>query len=619
MIDFLLEKQDSHFQFPELILGPFSRINLFVGANNSGKSRFSRALISNELSYLTVTTDEPFKYAAKQFRSEIIELFKIRRPVLGDYREILATFDKYELSSDTLPLNSHIRKFFHFFALLTKNDFFDAQPLTETVVISTGFGTNQKDQLLTQPNYDLEKKICDLAKKTLQPYFINPTAQKQQAIYFPVLRGLRTFSDNEANPLGDLFKEKTIADYFKSLPANNPEIYTGLSIYDDVQKLLLGNLDDREAIADTEKFLSSHFFEGQKIALIPKLSDKTLHIKISNEKEQPIHFLGDGLQTLILLILPLLKNKSSEKLIFIEEPELFLHPGMQRKLLQTLQAFENFQFFITTHSNHLLDIALEKEDLSIFTFKKSLPEGDDIEKLPIVQVEKVYGSDDSPLNLLEVQKSSVFLSNCTIWVEGITDRLYLQRYLDIIKKVNNVSEKFREDVHYSFVEYGGNNITHFNFNKDISTSEQININKICGKSFLIVDNDGGKKAKRHQQLQECLKDNFYILQCNEIENLLTPEILKNVIAEYEKVTVDDINSKLKITYKNYRNKKLGTYIDQNLKERSRQTYADSSGTITGKVLFSKKALNYINTLDDMSEEARQIAENLLEFIKKNNL
>ena len=98
-------------------------------------------------------------------------------------------------------------------------------------------------------------------------------------------------------------------------------------------------------------------------------------------------------------------------------------------------------------------------------------------------------------NYLGVQNSSVFLSNCTIWVEGITDRHYVKHFLDLHKKENKDDPDicdFNEDYHYSFVEYGGNNITHWSFLDKEETP--INVEKLCGRLFLLADKIREKKT-----------------------------------------------------------------------------------------------------------------------------
>ena len=95
-----------------------------------------------------------------------------------------------------------------------------------------------------------------------------------------------------------------------------------------------------------------------------------------------------------------------------------------------------------------------------------------------------------------------------------------------------VGSKLLEDKHYSFVEYAGSNITHWSFLDE--EEKPINVDRLCAKSMLIADGDDakGKKAVRHSQLGELLGDRFIKLECRELENLVTPEILNQIIAEY---------------------------------------------------------------------------------------
>jgi AAA15 family ATPase/GTPase len=108
-----------------------------------------------------------------------------------------------------------------------------------------------------------------------------------------------------------------------------------------VKDLLLGNLQEREIVYEFQKFLGIEFFNNQEIALIPSKNSDVLKVKIGNEKEQEIYNLGDGIQSIIILTFPLFLNKNKYMLVFLEEPELFLHPGLQRKLLETFKEFRN--------------------------------------------------------------------------------------------------------------------------------------------------------------------------------------------------------------------------------------------------------------------------------------
>ncbi|MGB3780877.1 MAG: AAA family ATPase, partial [Tunicatimonas sp.] len=350
-----------------------------------------------------------------------------------------------------------------------------------------------------------------------------------------------------------------------------------------------------------------------------------LYIGIGGGEEYPIYNLGDGIQSVVILTYPLFFNQGQELLFFIEEPEHGLHPSMQRIFLETLmrEEFSSFQYFLTTHSNHLLDITLDIEHISIYTFRKDINRTDDAHFL----IENVDNEHINTLELIGVRNSSVFLSNCTIWVEGITDRIYIRKYLDVYQKDEKV--KFKEDLHYSFVEYAGGNITHWSFLEDADADHpNIEVERLCGKLFLITDKDGAglkkdgapnpnrsKKQQRHEKLKRNLDDRYHRLDCREIENTLSPEVLKKVIQDYEKDNATLDFEKLK--YESYKNEYLGSFIERNVDSASR-SYKSESGTIKDKVNFAKKAVTHIESVKDLSKEARDLTEKLYNFIEGNN-
>ncbi|PGE73512.1 hypothetical protein, partial [Bacillus toyonensis] len=188
------------------------------------------------------------------------------------------------------------------------------------------------------------------------------------------------------------------------------------------------------------------------------------------------------------------------------------------------------------------------------------------------------------------------------------------------------------DIHYSFVEYSGGNITHWSFLDDDETETNeghtsMNAEKICSTLFLITDKDGDDKRPRQEKLEKFLGDRYYCLECKEIENILSEDILREVIAEYENGTSKTEKSPLEhlsnkdFTQKDYKNKSLGTYIDSLFSEEARKrrgSYAAKSGTIVNKLDFCKRSINHISTYDQLSEEAQKLSQVLYDFIKMNN-
>lgn len=126
-----------------------------------------------------------------------------------------------------------------------------------------------------------------------------------------------------------------------------------------------------------------------------------------------------------------------------------MHPSIQRILIDTLAKFPNLQVFLTTHSNHFLDLSYDYPDeIAIFSFEK------------INETEfsvKNITENSIIIDLLGVRNSSVFLANCVIWTEGVTDRMLIRKLLELTKF------NFKEDFHYAFAEYGGNNLDNFEY------------------------------------------------------------------------------------------------------------------------------------------------------------
>lgn len=590
-------------------LSNLSKINIFLGSNNSGKSNLMRKIIKVK----------KLKFSPANF--DLKKINELQEEILGS---ILKIFKKYSLD-DYDNIQYFINKFEDFIFITENEDFVEQyefllnqlKNLNGSPLISTNV-----HYVMGAPFKDINEKFNDIGNRYLEEiitFFKDiPHKYNFKRIYIPTLRGLRSLSENS-----DWYKTRTIKDYFSE--EESDIVFTGLDLYQELQNLLLGSLKDREKVVEYQKFLGETFFNGELITLIPSIGSDVVTVKIGEEKELKIHELGDGIQSIIIQTFPLFAHMNENMLIFIEEPELYLHPGLQRKLLETFMRdeFSGFQFFLTTHSNHLLDVTLDLEQISIYSFKKELEASESREKKALFTVENVSNEENDLLDMLGVQNSSVYLSNCTIWVEGITDRYYVRRYLKLYQDHLNILEKdrLREDYHYSFVEYSGNNITHWSFLDDSNDEDfsAMNVERLCSKLFLIADKDSDKKLPRQQQLKENLGDRFYCLDGKEIENLLKEDILKKVISEYEGKDVNELEFDQNFTRKTYKNNYLGAFIDKHLKNKSRRSnYGSSSGTIKDKVSFCKKALNYIKTYDDLSDEAKILAEQVYTFIYSKN-
>lgn len=622
-------KYINELDFPKRVSN-FSKINLFVGEINSGKSKFMRNLFSvKEFEY-------HLKYPRKENIYQLIEELKNEISMkcgdleIIDYGYFIEKIDSFEyeysndFSNNVVPLKD-----------LLKN----LKAIKETTRFHVGYAGTDTGRPYPKNFYNEINPFLQLIGEKYYKRLDKMMKQNSRdflKIYIPTLRGLRPLGDNNKE-IQDYYFIRTVKDYFDSKYSKFNEksgfqIFTGLNMYKEVKNLLLGDHEEREKIKQYENFLSENFFNDKQVTLIPHKNEDVLVVKIGNERERPIYSLGDGLQEIIIMTFQAFNHRGNNCLFFIEEPEIHLHPGLLRKLIKVFNSFEDCQFFLTTHSNHLLDLSLELEtaDMSIYKFNKAFDdenEGKQIE--PNFEIENVANGTFSILDELGVQNTSVYLANCTIWVEGATDRYYLRHYLNLyMDYLKNYEPDFyvalKEDIHYTFIDYGGNNITHWSFLDNDDDDEQINtvfkninVDSICKKVLIITDRDSEAKRERHEKLKENLGvDNYYCLEVKEIENLISVKTLKKVIEEYEKGKVSYARE---FTENDYKDKSLGEFIKSILCESNRKgSYAEKSGTVTRKSDFCSKAIKFTKDKEDLSDDALKITKKVYDFIKKQN-
>jgi hypothetical protein len=245
-----------------------------------------------------------------------------------------------------------------------------------------------------------------------------------------------------------------------------------------------------------------------------------------------------------------------------------MHPSLQRTFLKVLKHYhrvKGHQFFVTTHSNHLLDLADDPDLVSIISFAAA---GGDQEAVPVAsssplfRIRSVGERDRQVLAQLGVRPSATFLSNATIWVEGVSDASYLRAYMEAFvhylevrgggdwKDAVRLLRQYREDQHYAFVEYNGANLEHFGFgeSEDPLTCDQVagaapasssarpttDVTRLCAEAIVIADGDIAGKGTRLERFRQQLGDRLIVLPGKEIENLIPESLLRCQVQEDHK-------------------------------------------------------------------------------------
>lgn len=585
-------------------IGKLGKVNILVGENNAGKSRFIRNLIKkdSECRIFDGTLDETAKNSIEN-----------------------------QLKSIVVRIKEKNSKFHN--ALIKKLD------ETENIVEKTFIIYNMCSNEININDYS---NIINKLKNIITSGYFNSTKICTSNFYYiPILRGMENFEiyfgskeklENIQMTIKDMDELNGYINKAKKIYSNKlqaiynisfSKIFTAEELYDEVVDILLGEEQQRENFHKFEKFIDDNFYNSEGFSINPNRNKNCLMVKIRKEKEYEIYNLGDGIKQLISLLYQIYMHKDEKYIFFIEEPEINLHPGFQRKFMEILlqDEFNKHIYFINTHSNHIIDIINESKNVQLYKFRKKQ------NKKEIINVNNDYLT---ILNELGIRSSSIFLSNCTIWVEGISDRIYIKKYLELYFKKQKIENIYKENIHYSFVEYGGINLPHWNFDASNDNLSDINVRWLSHNVFLIVDNDDTasnptfKKHKRKEDLKNILKDNFFELKSREIENLIPIDILEKTLKKDNKI---DSLERIKYNTEQWKNRykqdlisnpktHMGTFIDSTYKLVKK--YSNTSGTIINKAAFAYKVCNEIETYDDLTIEAKELTEKIANFIVKNN-
>ena len=277
-----------------------SKVNLFIGQNNSGKSRFIRNI---------------FKLDKIRFTPSNLDFEKLNRLTYLFGHNLINFFNENETSSQFYSSAKSISQPLHYIDInFNTNQFYKPIDYISTAKIDaialSGDVTTRRNTLYHHINVALNK-IPEI-KNTLDPEY----KYQFENLYFPSLRGLRPFPEQSGHP--NPFFNRTIKDYFEEDHVDfAKKIYTGQTLYEELKKLLLGRHEERQKVTYFEKFLSRHFFKGKSIDLIPNIDDDVVYIKIGEDPDYPIYDLGDGLQMIIILTYPLFFNQNKNLKVYL--------------------------------------------------------------------------------------------------------------------------------------------------------------------------------------------------------------------------------------------------------------------------------------------------------------
>lgn len=481
------------------IIEDFGKVNVFIGKNNSGKSNVLAfisklpLLIANNSNVPPFKEEDYFDYEEGTPISFQIKHGKTK--TLTNLLENNIEIDKYLNKAEYIwleyaPTNSDRVRY-----SISDNNIFWFTKLMPQTSREIGHLRNQilNDQLQANPQIIFK----DLFKKIIKS---------------------KELISNNIYLIGNYRRIESKENRIEDINYQN-NLFNGANLIRELNKLK--NPPSKIQKTEKEKFYKIQNFirdilevDGAEI----NIDNDVRELSINNKGKQiPIENLGAGIHQLIILAISVTVH---ENCIFcIEEPEIFLHPEIQKKFMNFLLKTNN-QYFITTHSNSFINI----HGLDIYHVTH------DGNK---THIDKVLNSENKNqiLDDLGYHASDILQTNYLLWVEGPSDRIYLNHW------IKEKDSSLIEGIHYSIMFYGGSLRSHLKVDES-SVSDFIKLNKINRNVGIIQDSDKESESDSINQTKERLIKEFselgyfnWLTQGREIENYLSKPILISSIKE----------------------------------------------------------------------------------------
>lgn len=392
---FVIQNYKSFSYIPQTRLS--AGFNIVVGQNNSGKTAFLEAmsLRFSDKPHLNPNPKPTLPYLPNT-KPLVSVIFKLSHTEILDLLSLKSDFF-LPVYPQTTPLNEQVNNF-----LNGSVQEFDLQAdyslgKTENTFIQR-FISNQAVKMVVKGSHKFEPE-----NSRYQYYSITP----DQSFAFPLAQDCRdriyTFKAERMNIGKSLIGTKRELD---SNCINLPEVLLNLS----------NNAYAFKRFNEMVTFVLPQVKQVTPYLVSPAEVEIRVwgHDPISEREEFafPLSESGTGISQ-VLAILYVIFTSNTSRIIAIDEPQSFLHPGAVRKLIDILKQHPQHQYIITTHSPNVISAA-EPETLLLIN------KADGESSIELLRASDLK-SMERLLTEIGAKLSDVFGADEILWVEGPTE------------------------------------------------------------------------------------------------------------------------------------------------------------------------------------------------------